>query len=198
MQSKPHQPKPPSRRPSGRRVVINSQNGGHRRHRRPIRNEISAGGVVVRQENGKWMVALLKTEHKRGEVWVLPKGHVEPHKGETVSAAALREVSEEAGITSLSLKSQLGVTKFSFQAENALVKKKVHYFLMATNQIKLTPQAEEGLIDATWAPIDKAIELLAYDTDQDIVSRAREKLTGTPRRLDRRPGHGSKPRRIHT
>jgi len=180
-----------------RHVVINNQNNGHRRGR-PIRNEISAGGVVVRQENGQWLVALLKTEHKRGQVWVLPKGHVEPEEGETVSEAAMREVAEEAGITSLSLKSQLGVTKYSFQAENALVKKKVHYFLMATNQRKLTPQAEEGLIDAAWAPIDKAIELLAYDTDQEIVARARQKLLG--HRPPSRPGPapGSKPLRIHT
>ncbi|PIT98278.1 MAG: NUDIX hydrolase [Candidatus Andersenbacteria bacterium CG10_big_fil_rev_8_21_14_0_10_54_11] len=150
-----------------------------RKPRRSVRRETSAGGVVAREENGAWFVALLKTEHKRGEVWVLPKGHVEPHEGETASDAAKREVMEEAGITDVSLRDQLGITRYAFQAEEALVKKTVHYFLMTTQQKKLTPQAEEGLIDAAWTPIDEAVNLLAYDTDQDIVAKARQRLLGS-------------------
>lgn len=141
---------------------------------------MSAGGVVVRSEREEWLVALLKTEHKRGEVWVLPKGHVEPEEGETVPEAAVREVQEEAGITSLSIKEQLGITRYSFQTEEALIRKTVHYFLMTTSQKKLTPQKEEYLIDAIWQPIDEAINQLEYDTDKNIVAKAREKLTGQP------------------
>ena len=150
------------------------------REGRPVRHEVSAGGVVARLEQKSWLVALLKTEHKRGEVWVLPKGHVEPEEGETVSDAALREVKEEAGITSLSIKEQLGITRYSFQAEDALIRKTVHYFLMITSQKRLTPQVEEHLIDAKWQPIDEAIKQLEYDTDKEIVAKAREKLTGQP------------------
>lgn len=132
----------------------------------------------MRQERGLWLVALLKTEHKRGAVWVLPKGHVELDTKESVSDAAKREVQEEAGIKDLSVRDELGLTRFTFQAEEALVKKTVHYFLMVTGQKQLVPQAEEGFIDAAWFPIDVAIETLAYDTDQDIVRRAKEKLLG--------------------
>ncbi|MFA6198764.1 MAG: NUDIX hydrolase [Patescibacteria group bacterium] len=195
-------------------------------NRRPIRWEVSAGGVVARQEHDQWLVALLKTEHKRGPVWILPKGHVEPAAGETVSDAAIREVQEEAGITSLSIKDQLGVTRYSFQAEEALVKKTVHYFLMTTDQKKLTPQAEENLIDAAWHPIDEAINCLEYDSDKNIMAKAREKLTGQRAQLIRRtpykrehratphhrpattgnpshpsqpqPSAGHRPKRIHT
>lgn len=144
----------------------------------PIRREVSAGGVVARQEGTIWYVALLQTEHKRGLVWVLPKGHVEVQQGERVSQAAGREVREEAGLRELSVKDQLGVTRFRFQAEEAVVHKTVHYFLMTTNQKELTPQAEEGLLQAAWFPIDEAIEKLEYDTDQDIVRRARDRLLG--------------------
>ncbi|MFH1354361.1 MAG: NUDIX domain-containing protein [bacterium] len=167
-------------------------------NRRPIRREISAGGVAARQENGHWLVVILKTEHKRGPVWVLPKGHVEPKAGETVSNAARREVQEEAGLSDLSVKEQLGVTRFSFQAETALVKKTVHYFLMITNQVRLTPQAEEGLLEAVWQPIDKAINMLAYDTDQEIVERARERLLGKEKRSDKRLSGKQNSARIHT
>lgn len=85
---------------------------------------------------------------------------------------------EEAGIKDLSVRDQLGVTRFTFQAEDALVRKTVHYFLMTTGQKVLVPQAEEGFIDAAWFPIDVAIQTLEYDTDQEIVSRARERLIG--------------------
>ncbi len=143
-----------------------------------MRRELSAGGVAARQERGQWLVALLMTEHKRGKVWILPKGHVEQDKQEKIADAAKREVEEEAGIKDLSVKDQLGITRFVFQAEETLVKKTVHYFLMVTGQKTLVPQAEEGMIDAGWFPIDVAIKMLEYDTDQDMVAKAKEKLTG--------------------
>lgn len=167
-------------------------------NRRPIRREISAGGVVARQERGRWLVAILKTEHKRGLVWVLPKGHVEPHAGETISDAARREVQEEAGITDLSVKEQLGVTRYSFQAEQALVKKTVHYFLMTTQQHKLTPQKEEGLLAAIWQPIDTAVNVLTYDTDQQIVERARLRLLGKNKTKPNRASPRYSNARLHT
>jgi ADP-ribose pyrophosphatase YjhB (NUDIX family) len=152
----------------------------HKSQRGQVRLELSAGGVAVRRSEEGWVVALLKTEHKRGAVWVLPKGHVELQTGENIAEAARREVQEEAGLRELSVKDQLGVTRFAFQAEGALVKKTVHYFLMITNQKQLTPQAEEGMIDAGWFSFDDAIKNLAYDTDQEIVAKAQAKIIGGP------------------
>lgn len=159
----------------------------------------------MRQEDTQWLVALLKTEHKRGQVWVLPKGHVELHTGERVSDAARREVQEEAGLTDLSVKNQLGVTRFKFQAENAVVHKTVHYFLMITQQKTLTPQAEEGLIDAAWFPVAEAIRALEYDTDQAIVQRAWERVapsaqagTQVVRRSPAAPSRSRRSSHIHT
>lgn len=149
---------------------------------------------MVRHDNDGWLVALVKTEHKRGAVWVLPKGHVELHAGENVSEAARREVQEEAGLRDLSVKNQLGVTRFAFQAEDALVKKTVHYFLMVTQQKQLTPQTEEGMIDANWFSFAEAIKNLAYDTDQDIVAKAQSKLIG---QVPRRPAPHRRLPRIH-
>ncbi len=123
-------------------------------------------------------------------MWVLPKGHVEPQTGENISEAARREVQEEAGLRDLSIKDQLGVTRFAFQAEGTLVKKTVHYFLMVTNQKELVPQAEEGMIDAQWFSFDDAITKLEYDTDQDIVAKAKMKMTGQPAASTSRPTGG--------
>jgi ADP-ribose pyrophosphatase YjhB (NUDIX family) len=182
---------PPASRKRERRVPTKQS----RQTRRPVRREVSAGGVVVRQEGQSWLVALLKTEHKRGQVWVLPKGHVELHAGERIAQAARREVQEEAGLQHVEVKNQLGVSRFSFQAEGTIVKKTVHYFLMITQQTELTPQAEEGLLEARWFPLDEALAELTYDTDQLVVRRAKAQLLGE----DPTSSNGSKRvLRIHT
>lgn len=176
----PSVPRPTARRSSLPKPVRRKKTNPRPNSRcRPVRREVSAGGVVVRPEGEELFVALLETEHKRGKVWVLPKGHVELHTGERISEAARREVQEEAGVTDLSVKNQLGISRFTFQAEGTLVAKTVHYFLMITQQKSLTPQAEEGLLRAEWFPIEEAIKELAYDTDQEIVTRALEQLRGS-------------------
>lgn len=200
----PHRPQPPSPPPIRARKTKTGRRAHAPRHRKavrhggrhPIRRELSAGGVAVRHERGGWLVALLKTAHKRGEVWVLPKGHVELAASENIAAAAKREVQEEAGLKDLSVRDQLGVTRFTFQVENAVVRKTVHYFLMVTTQKELRPQEEEGLIDAAWFPIDVAIQHLAYEADQEIVRRAKAKLEGKPRQPA--PHRVSKSIRVHT
>lgn len=176
----------------------------HRKKVRPlkvhkkVRRELSAGGVAVRQERGQWVVALLKTEHRRGAVWVLPKGHVETGRREAIADAAKREVQEEAGITDLVVKEQLGTTRFVFQAEQALVKKTVHYFLMITTQQELRPQIEEGFSEAAWFPISVAITMLEYDTDQNIVAKAQQILGGKPLPEKEQPHHPHRSIRIHS
>ncbi|OGY34483.1 MAG: hypothetical protein A3D99_03235 [Candidatus Andersenbacteria bacterium RIFCSPHIGHO2_12_FULL_45_11] len=172
----------------------------HARPPKKVRRELSAGGVVVRQERGGWFVALLKTEHRRGPVWVLPKGHVELDRQERIADAAKREAEEEAGVTGLTVREQLGITKFVFQAEEALVKKTVHYFLMVTVNAQLQPQAEEGFVEAGWFPIGVAITMLEYDTDQDIVAKAQAILEGKPM-PEKKPAHHprtSRSIRIHS
>jgi len=74
--------------------------------------EISAGGVVLRKEDGVWWVAVIElpvasdagsepskraVRSKTKEVLCLPKGLIDP--GEKALSAALREVREETGIT---------------------------------------------------------------------------------------------------
>jgi 8-oxo-dGTP pyrophosphatase MutT (NUDIX family) len=54
-----------------------------------------AGGVVTRTVNGEREYLLVEASRSRG-LWVLPKGHIEP--GETIEAAAVREVEEEGGV----------------------------------------------------------------------------------------------------
>jgi len=135
-------------------------------------SEESAGGVVVRRINGRVHVALLRTEHARGEVWILPKGHVEIALGETQDQAAVRESQEELGISNLILKRQLGSTRYHFFTERGKVTKTVHYYLMESLDGELHPQAEEGLLEARWMPVREALRRITYATDRDIILRA--------------------------
>lgn len=56
----------------------------------------SAGGVVVRKNHDKVLIALINDDCLEN---VLPKGHVE--ENEDFETAAKREVAEEAGFTDL-------------------------------------------------------------------------------------------------
>lgn len=164
------------------------RSGGPRRRRwrgtthAPTTVEVSAGGVVVRRIAGRVHVALLKTIHSRGEVWVLPKGHVEKHRGETLSEAAVREVQEELGIADVRLKRKLGITQYQFFTERGRIVKTVHYYLMDGRSEELHPQAEEGLLEAAWVPIRDALKRITYPVDRSIVLRGVSRGGILPRR----------------
>src|SRR5690625_4223675 len=63
----------------------------------PVVDETSAGGVVVKVEDGQAFVAIIARRNRAGRLeWCLPKGHLEGT--ETAPEAAMREVEEETGI----------------------------------------------------------------------------------------------------
>ncbi|MEM1448651.1 MAG: NUDIX hydrolase [Planctomycetota bacterium] len=55
-----------------------------------------AGGIVLRETPDGVRVLAVRPSTPDGDVWVLPKGHIEP--GEDAVEAAKREVVEEAGV----------------------------------------------------------------------------------------------------
>lgn len=163
------------------------------RTRRPaaMLSETSAGGVVLRRLNGRVHIALLRTQHARGEAWVLPKGHVEMHRGETPEDAAVREVQEELGIASVALKRKLGSTQYHFHTERGRVTKTVHYYLIAGLSEALRAEAAEGLLEARWVPVREALRRITYEADRRIIMRAVSPRRAIPQRP---PHHGGRPR----
>ena len=58
--------------------------------------EFSAGGVVIKKENGEILV--LVAQHSQHHGWVFPKGLIgDQIKGEKKEETAVREVKEETG-----------------------------------------------------------------------------------------------------
>jgi 8-oxo-dGTP pyrophosphatase MutT (NUDIX family) len=94
----------------------------------------SAGGVVVRIEGGAPLIALAR-EHDYVAP-VIPKGGVEA--GETLEAAARREIEEEVGLSRLNLVQKLGaLERLSFKKREWLT---THVFLFTTDQVTGTPR----------------------------------------------------------
>src|SRR5687768_14988335 len=95
----------------------------------PTIEQISAGGVAYRLQNGKIEIAIV---HMVPEMrWQLPKGIID--EGETPEAAASREVQEEAGIETEFI-GPIDVIEYWFFADygkgRTRYHKFVHFFLM--------------------------------------------------------------------
>src|SRR2546423_11999009 len=100
------------------------------RSRRPgrVRNAVAAGGVVVREREGKREV-VLTGRHADG-TWVFPKGT--PDKGEEIEDTALREVEEETGLK-VRILGDLGTTDYWFAAPG----ERVHKFVQDRKSTRL-------------------------------------------------------------
>jgi 8-oxo-dGTP pyrophosphatase MutT (NUDIX family) len=143
-----------------------------------MRREFSAGGVLVRRLDGRWMVAAIRPAGKPEGVWALPKGQIEGRaSGE---ATALREVAEETGAHGRSL-GKLGDVRYWFNWQGERVFKVVSFFLLRYESGRLgdvPPEHRHEVDDVRWLPLDDAPQLLAYRGERDMVRKAAEKLSG--------------------
>ena len=102
----------------------------------------AAGGVVQNTKNEYLLI-------KRLGIWDLPKGKVE--KNESVIEAAIREVCEETGLTSVEIINELPDTYHIYLRKGTWYLKKTYWFLMK-NEIdeNLVPQVDEDISEAIW------------------------------------------------
>jgi 8-oxo-dGTP pyrophosphatase MutT (NUDIX family) len=122
---------------------------------------IEAGGGLVHTGDGKVLLIFRRSK------WDLPKGKVDP--GETVAAAALREVTEETGLHNLQFGSPLTTTYHTYNQNGVLILKESHWFLMKSDEAQtLAPQTDEDIEKCVWVPLE---ELTAYfeDTHPSII-----------------------------
>ncbi len=144
--------------------------------RRRKADETSAGGLVVRTEQGTSSVALIGRLDRRGRLrWSLPKGHVE--HGETHEQAAVREVEEETGISGR-ITARLGSVEYTFVAQGKRIHKRVHHYLMEAVGGELS-DADVEVTEVAWVPLSDLPARLAYAGERRLARRAVEMLADT-------------------
>jgi 8-oxo-dGTP pyrophosphatase MutT (NUDIX family) len=107
---------------------------------------------------------------------VAPKGKIEP--GETIEQAAIREISEEAGIPThkMRLGIQLGVTHLrSDESSRGQLNKDTTYFLVEYlgDPLQVTVEDGGGLTGMyKWATLADVLSLLYYQDIRELVRKA--------------------------
>lgn len=159
--------------------------------------EISAGGVVVRNQDGAWWMAAIEpagdsvprrapsSAKKRAPLpktkttLCLPKGLVDP--GEKALEAALREVLEETGITASSI-TKLADIKYMYVrtwSDGERVFKIVSFYLLRYESGEIGNISEDMRVEvarALWVPLADAAKLLAYKGEKQMARQALEYL----------------------
>lgn len=137
----------------------------------PVKRAVSAGGVVFRPANGDWEVVLVGVGAGR---WTIPKGLIEPD--ETEEQAALREVREESGLAA-EIVAKLGEIDYWFhwKPESVRYHKFVHFYLMRHTGGS-TGDHDAEVEDVRWFPLKEAEKRVAYDTEAQMLAKAREVL----------------------
>ena len=126
--------------------------------------EVGAAGGLVRHASGKYLFI-----EKKGKL-DLPKGHIEP--GEEPDSCALREVSEECGISGHSIVKSLPPSYHTYSWEGISYLKKTSWFLMSYNGIMVTePQFSEGITKVEWLSPDEisSIKKSAWLSLMDVI-----------------------------
>ena len=136
--------------------------------------QISAGGVIFREVEGRTEVALISV--RGGKVWGLPKGHAEP--GENLARPAHREVREETGLDGKIL-NKIGHIEyfFTFKDEHGAKRffKIVYFFLMEYTSGSVEDHDDE-VDECRWVDIDKATRLMRYDDEKGILRKAKKMI----------------------
>jgi 8-oxo-dGTP pyrophosphatase MutT (NUDIX family) len=137
-----------------------------------MRQEFSAGGVLVRRMRGRWYVAAIRPGGKPQGVWALPKGGIGP--GEDPGATAVREVEEETGARGR-LNRKLGDVRYVYTWDGERIFKVVSFFLVRWSGGRLGDIAPEFAVEVAevrWLPLEDAARLLAYGGERDMATRA--------------------------
>jgi len=133
------------------------------------RQEVSAGGVVYRFDQGRPLFLLIRDSYAN---WGFPKGHLE--EGEAPEAAAVREVEEETGLEAIESRGAIETIDWYFRFRGRLIHKVCHFYLMESASARTSPQRAEGITECQWLAYDEAVRMISYANARQVLKRAQE------------------------
>jgi len=143
--------------------------------------EFSAGGVVVRKREGKWLMAAIEPRRDPGQspALALPKGNVDP--GEKPDQTALREVREETGLESTFVSKLTDIKYFYVRSwgDKQRVFKIVSFYLLRYRSGRIgniSDDMRHEVERALWIPLEEAPQRLSYRGERDVAKLAQEYL----------------------
>jgi 8-oxo-dGTP pyrophosphatase MutT (NUDIX family) len=141
-------------------------------------DQISAGGVAFRWQDSKVEMAIVCVRPKLR--WQLPKGIVDP--GESPAMTAVREVREEAGIETELIKLIETIEYWYRSVKNGKpvrFHKFVHFYLLEYTGGDVLNHDHE-VEESRWVSFDQAVEMLAFESEREVVVKAQEMITAKP------------------
>jgi len=142
----------------------------------PVREQVSAGGVVFRRDRERIEVVIVAVGGNNR--WQLPKGLVE--KDEKPEIAAVREAREEGG-TDSEVVEHIETVEYWYagldKGERVRFHKRVHFYLLRYLSGD-TSNHDWEVNEARWVPIDEAESQLAFDNERRVVERAQQLIAG--------------------
>lgn len=125
--------------------------------------DMKAAGGVVRNSKGEVLMIFRRSK------WDFPKGKME--EGESIEETAVREVSEETGLQTLTIIRALPSTMHSYMMGGKWVGKETFWYEMqAKDEEELIPQTEEDIVEARWVKEKEVTKLLkdSYPTLREL------------------------------
>jgi 8-oxo-dGTP pyrophosphatase MutT (NUDIX family) len=135
--------------------------------RLPVRDAVSAGGVVWRRDaRGRVEIALCG--RTADGTWMLPKGTPDP--GESHEETALREVREETGLVAR-LGEPLRTIQYWFTFDGVRYHKRVYHWLMEAVGGN-TADHDHEFDEVRWVPIAEAHQMVQFSNQREVVADA--------------------------
>ena len=132
--------------------------------------ETSAGIVLFRRSGSRTLFLLL---HYPSGHWDFVRGKMEG--GETALQTALRETTEETGITDVSFVGDFEEwIRYSFQHDGEPIYKKVVFFLAETGTDRI--QISHEHLDYTWLEYNEAMKKTTFENAKRVLTRAQALL----------------------
>lgn len=139
--------------------------------------QLSAGGIpIVRGEDGRPRMALIRVTRRSGVTWEVAKGKLEP--GEPPEWAGVREVREEMGVdVDFDVRGLVGLVRYGFLAPGGLPRLKTVYLYLLEPKgpidVAFQPAAKEGVKDVRWFTPEEACRAVTHTSLRPMMRRAR-------------------------